>query len=223
VTKKLWWMIHKDLISECRARRVWPAMALLGIVVAVVFSLQMDCVANQKREMIGGLLWLAIFFAGMVAMDRSFAAERDEGCWDALSLSPVSPTTIYLAKLVTNVVAMAALESILIPLFVVLSGVELTSHLWAMVLVALLGNLGIAAVGTLVSAMSAGIRHNASLLVLLVLPLATPVVLAAAEATRLVGEGSLGAQYWGWVQLLGGFALAFTTAGAVLFDYVVEE
>ena len=223
MAKKLWWMIHKDLVSECRARRVWPAMALLGIVVALVFSIQMDLATNQKREMIGGLLWLAIFFAGMVAMDRSFAAERDEGCWDGLSLCPVSPTTIYLAKLTSNVVAMAALETILIPLFVVLSGVELTGHLRAMVLVAVLGNLGIAAVGTLLSAMSAGIRHNASLLVLLVLPLATPVVLAAAEATRLVAEGSLGTQYWGWVRLLGGFAVVFVTAGAVLFDYVVED
>jgi heme exporter protein B len=91
------------------------------------------------------------------------------------------------------------------------------------VLAAMLGNLGIAAVGTLLSAISAGIRHNASLLVLLVLPLATPVVLAAAEATRLVGEGPLGAQFWNWVQFLGGFALVFITAGAMLFDYVVED
>ncbi len=223
MAKKLWWLIHKDLVSECRARRVWPAMALLGIVVALVFSIQMDLPPSQKREVIGGLLWLAIFFAGMVAMDRSFAAERDEGCWDGLALFPVSPTTIYLAKLTSNVVAIAALETILVPLFVVLSGVELASHLWAMVLVAVLGNLGIAAVGTLLSAMSAGIRHSASLLVLLVLPLATPVVLAAAEATRLAGEASLGAQYWGWLQLLGGFAVVFVTAGTVLFDYVVED
>ena len=69
---------------------------------------------------------------------------------------------------------------------------ELASHPWAMLLVALAGNVGIAAVGTLLSALAAGIRRNASLLVLLVLPLAAPVVIAAAEATRLTAEGSLG-------------------------------
>ncbi len=220
---KLWWMIHKDLISECRARRVWPAMLLLGIVVALVFSIQMDLLPSQKRQVVGGLLWLAIFFAGTAAMDRSFAAERDDGCWDALSLCPVGPTMVFLAKLSANVVALAALEAILIPLFAVLSGVELAGHPWAMLLVALLGNLGIAAVGTLVSAMSAGIRHGASLLVLLVLPLATPVVLAAAEATRLACEGPLDQEFWRWVQLLGGFAAIFIAAGVVLFDYVVED
>ena len=220
---KLWWMIHKDLISECRARRVWPAMLLMGVVVALVFSIQMDLLPSQKHQIVGGLLWLAIFFAGTVAMDRSFAAERDDGCWDGLSLCPVGPTAIFLAKLSANVLALAALQAILIPLFAVLSGVELVRYPWAMLLVALLGNLGIAAVGTLLSALSAGIRHGTGLLVLLVLPLATPVVLAAAEATRLVCEGSLDQHYWRWAQLLGGFAAIFTAAGMVLFDYVVED
>jgi heme exporter protein B len=220
---KLWWLIHKDLISERRARRVWPAMLLLGIVVALVFSLQMDLPPSEKRQAVGGLLWLAVFFAGAAAMDRSFALERDDGCWDALRLCPVGPTTIFLAKLSANVIALAALEAILIPLFAVLSDVELARHPWTVLLVAILGNVGIAAVGTLVSAMSAGIRHGAGLLVLLVLPLATPVVLAAAESTRLACEGPLGPEFWRWVQFLAGFAAIFVAAGVMLFDYVVEE
>lgn len=220
---KLWCMIHKDLISECRARRVWPAMLLLGIVVALVFSFQMDLPPSQKPQVVGGLLWLAIFFAGTAAMDRSFASEREDGCWEALSLCPVGPTMIFLAKLSANVIALAVLEVILIPLFIVLSGVEVAARPWAIALVAVLGNLGIAAVGTLVSAMSAGIRHGAGLLVLLVLPLATPVVLAAAEATRLACEGPPGHEFWRWVQLLAGFAAIFTTAGITLFDYIVED
>jgi len=223
VPAKLWWIIHKDLICECRARRVWPAMLLMGIVVALVFSIQMDLLPHQKHQIAGGLLWLAIFFAGTVAMDRSFAAERDDGCWDGLSLCPLSPTLIFLAKFSVNVVALAALQAALIPLFAVLSGVEWAARPWAMLLVAVLGNLGIAAVGTLLSAVSAGIRHGAGPLVLLVLPLATPVVLAAAEATRLVCEGPIDRQYWQWVQFLGGFAAVFIAAGMTLFDYVVED
>lgn len=220
---KFWWIIHKDLVSECRARRVWPAMLLMGAVVALVFSIQMDLLPNQRSQIVGGLVWLAIFFAGAVAMDRSFAAEREDGCWDALVLCPIDPAMIFLAKFTANVIALAALEVILIPLFAVLSGVGLGSHPWDMLLVALLGNLGISAVGTLLSALSAGLRHGAGLLVLLLLPLATPVVLAAAEATRLVCEGSFDHEYWRWVQLLGGFAAIFITAGMMLFEYVVED
>ena len=216
-------MIHKDLMSECRARQVWPAMLLLGTVVALVFSIQMDLLPDQKRQMVGSLLWLAIFFAGMLAVDRSFASEREDGCWDGLRLFPISPACIYLAKLAVNVIALATLQCVLIPLFVVLADVPLLAHPWAMLLVALLGNLGIAAVGTLLSALSAGMGQRGGFLAILVLPLAVPVVLASAEATRLVAQGDLGAEWWRWIQLLGAFAVIFVTAGVVLFDFVVED
>jgi heme exporter protein B len=220
---KVWWIIQKDLTSECRTHRVWPAMLLVGAVVAMVFSLQMEPLAEQKPQLVGGLLWLAIFFAGVLVMDRTFAAEREDGCWEGLLLYPVSPTVIYLAKLAVNLLALTAVESLLVPLFAVLSDVPLLAHPWALLLVTLLGNLGIAAVGTLVSAMAAGLHHRGNLLVLLVLPLVIPVILAAAEATRLLSEGRFGPDWWRWVQLLGGFAVIFVTAGTVLFEFVVEE
>ncbi len=223
VATKIWWMIHKDLLSEYRARRAWPAMLLLGVVVALVFSLQMDLLPHEKQQLAGGLLWLAIFFAGMVAIDRSFAAEREEGCWEGLLLYPISPAAVYLAKLAVNVVSLAACQGVLIPLFAVLSGVSWGEHPGAMLLVAALGNVGIAAVGTLLSALCAGMRQSGSLLTLLVLPMAVPVVFAAAEATRLIAVDDLGAEWWRWVQLLAGCAIVFTTAGVVLFDYLIED
>jgi heme exporter protein B len=223
VAVKLWSIVHKDLVSECRARLAWPAMLLFGVVVALVFSIQMDLLPEQKQRLVGGLLWLAIFFAGMLAVDRSFVSERQDGCWDALLLYPVSGSTVYLAKLLVNVIALAALQCVLIPLFVVLSDVPLLARPWAMILVALLGNVGIASVGTLLSAMTAGLRQGGTMLVLLVLPMAVPVVLAAAEATRLVVEADLGAEWWRWTQFLAVYAVVFTAAGAILFEFVTED
>ncbi|MGA2616558.1 MAG: heme exporter protein CcmB [Thermoguttaceae bacterium] len=223
VVAKLWWIFAKDLVSEWRARRVWPAMLLLGVVAAVVFTMQIDLAGPQKLRAVGGLLWLAVFFAGMSALERSFACEREGGCWEGLLLYPVSPAAIYLAKLAVNVLALAAVQVVLFPLFSVLSDVPLLVHPWPMLLVALLGNLGLASVGTLVSALAAGIRHSAGLAVLVVLPLVVPVVLGAAEATRLVVQGQLGPEGWRWLQFLITFDVIFITAGTVLFDFVVEE
>ncbi len=220
---RLWWMIHKDLLSECRARQVWPAMLLFGIVEAVVFSVQMDLLPGQQQRIVGGLLWLAVLFAGMLAVDRSFTSEDEENCWEGLRLYPVSPVAVYSAKLVVNALALATLQCVLIPLFVALSGVPLLAHPCAMLTVALLGSVGIAAVGTLLGALVAVIRQGRNLLALLVMPMATPVVLAAAEATRLQAEGNLGVDWWRWVQLLAAFAAVFTVAGTVLFGFLVEE
>ena len=198
-------------------------MLLFGAVVALVFSMQMDVAPEQKQRMAGGLVWLATFFAGALAIDRSFASEREEGCWEGLCTYPLSPTLIYLAKLAVNVAALAALQCVIVPLFVVFSGVPLLAHPGAMLLVALLGNLGIAASGTLLSALAGGVRHGGSLPALLMLPLAVPVVLASAEATGMAVEGDFGAPWWRWIQLLGAFAVVFVTLGTLLFDFAVEE
>jgi len=219
----LWWVFHKDLVTELRARLAWPAMLLLGIVVALLFGVQMDLVPHDKQRLVGGLLWLAIFFAGMVAVERSFGSERDDGCWEALRLYPVSPAMIYLAKLAANVVALAVLQGLLIPLLFAFADLPLAEHAGPMLAIAVLGNLGIAAVGTLVTALAAGLGRGGSLLALVVLPLVIPVLLGAAESTRLVVEGQSASAWWPWIQLLGAFAVVFITAGTVLFEYAVEE
>jgi heme exporter protein B len=223
VTAQIWWIIQKDLLSEWRSQRAWPAMILLGIIVAVVFSVQMDLPPEYKLHMAAGLLWVAIFFAAALSLDRSFALEREDGCWQALLLYPLSPSVIYLAKLAVNVVWLATLQCVLIPLFVVLTGVPLLSHPWAMALVALLGNVGIASAGTLVSALAARVQKGVNLTLLLALPTAIPVVLAAAEATRLLANGQFDGAWWDWNGLLAAFAAIFIVAGVVLMDFVAEE
>jgi heme exporter protein B len=223
MASKLWWLIHKDLVVEYRTRQAWPAMLLLGIIVAVVFNLQMELLPEQRPAAAGALLWLATLFAGLVAIERTCAAEQQDGCWEGLVLYPLPPSMIYLAKLAVNFIALLALQCVLVPLFVVLADVPLLQNAWAMVLVAVLGSLGMAAVGTLVSAVTHGLRQRAAVLSLLALPLLLPLVLAAAKATQLVAEGDLGEQWWRWVQFLGAFAIIFTTLGIVLFGFLVEE
>ena len=223
MTTQIWWIIQKDLLSEWRSARAWPAMILLGIVAAMVFAVQMDLPPEHKLHMAAGLLWVAIFFAAALSLDRSFALEREDGCWTALLLYPLSPSAVYLAKLAVNVVWLATLQCVLIPLFVVLTDVPLLSHPWAMALVALLGNVGIASAGTLVSALAARVQKGVNLTVLLALPAAIPVVLAAAEATRLLARGQFDGAWWDWNALLAAFAAIFIVAGTILMDFVAEE
>ena len=97
--------------------------------------------------------------------------------------------------------ALAAVQAVLIPLFGVLCDMPLLASPAALFLVAALGNIGIAAVGTLLSALAARIGRE-NLLVILVLPLVIPVLVAAAEASRLVTERDFGPAWWHWIQLL---------------------
>src|SRR5687768_1351715 len=119
----LWWLIQKDLTREIRAHRSWPRALLLGIVLVVAVSAQIDLPLNQQAGAVGGLLWIAIFFSATVSIERSFASEHHEGCWQALQLYPISRSLLFLAKTVVNTATIVVLASVVIPLFVVLTDV----------------------------------------------------------------------------------------------------
>jgi len=221
--RSLWWLIHKDLMRELRAQHVWPGMVLLGLVMVFLLATQIDLPLEQRSRVGGGLLWLAIFFSGTLACERSFAGERDAGCWQTLMLYPVAPSVLFLSKMAVSLVALTILELVLVPAFIVLSDIPFGARLGPLLLIAVLGNVGFAAVGTLVSGLTSGLRQRGGLLSLLLLPLMVPVVLAAAETTRIALVGPIDALWWQWIQLLGLFASMFTVIGAMLFEFVMEE
>ena len=198
-------------------------MIVLGMVVAVVCTMQLGFLPDKKHEISGMLLWLAIFLAGVLAIDRSCAAEQHDGCWEGLLAYPVAPALIYWAKFLLNVCALCVLECLLIPAFVALSGVNVLRPVWAIVAVALAANVGLSAVGTLLSVLANGMRQAGQLLMLVLLPFVIPVVLAAAEATRLIALERINDEWWRWLQLLAAFGVIFLTAGTVLFEFVIEE
>lgn len=221
--RPLWFLVAKDLVGELRARRAWPAMLLLGLLLVVLVEMQIDLPAEQKHGVICGLLWLDVFFAGTLALERSSVSEREEGCWRTLFLYPIPPALVFLAKMAVNFVALVLLELVLIPAFIVFANVSLLPNPLMLASVVLLGNLGFVSVGVLVSALTNHSSQKGGLLALILLPLLTPVLVGAAEATRLAVLGDRNEQWWSWVQLLAAFSLVFTTLGFVLFPSAAEE
>lgn len=221
--KPLWWLIHNDLTRERRAHRIWPAMLVLGVILVFALGINIDSFREQKEQLVGGLLWVAIVFAGTLPIEWSFASELEDGCWRTLTLYPIAPSMLFFAKLLINVTSLVVLEFVLIPLFVVMTDVPLLEHPGAIALIAGLGNIGFAAAGTLVSAMTANLRSRGGLLALLFLPLVMPVVLGCARATGMMLAGEMDAQWWLWIQFLVVSAIVFTVVGAMLFEAVTEE
>ena len=223
VLKAFWFLVAKDLVGEFRARRAWPAMLLLGLLLVVLVEMQIELPTEHKSGVICGLFWLDVFFAGTLALERSLVSEREEGCWRTLFLYPISPALVFFAKMAMNFVALVILELVLIPAFVVFANVNLLANPLMLGLVAVLGNLGFVSVGVTVTAVTNHSSQKAGLLALILLPLLSPVLVAAAEATRLAVIGECNEQWWSWVQLLAVFCVLFTTLGFVLFPSAVEE
>jgi heme exporter protein B len=107
-----------------------------------------------------------------------------------------------------------------VPAFVVFADVPLLARPGGLTAILAVANLGFAAVGTLLSVLTSSLTHRGSLLVLLLLPLISPVVLGAAQATRTLLTGG---QWIGGLQFLAAFAAVFVSLGTLVFEYVMEE
>lgn len=218
----IWWLAHHDLRRESRSWRVAPSMLLLGALLVMLMAAQIELPAAWKADVAAGLYWLAVFFAGTLALERSFA-ERDDDGVQSLRVYPLAPWTIYVAKLLVNFVAIFALQIVVAGALVVFADVPLLRRPGLLLLVAVLANLGYAAVGTVAAALTARVTRRGGLLALVVLPLVTPVVLAAADATRALVVADAVGNWQRGTQLLVAFAVLFTTLGGLLFDGLVEE
>ena len=130
---------------------------------------------------------------------------------------------LFLAKMAINLAALVVLELVLVPAFIVLSDVPFAARPGPLLLIAALGNVGFAAVGTLVGGLTSGLRHRGGLLALLLLPLVVPVVFGAAEATRLTARRRDRLAVVAVDSVAGRLCRRVYVAWALVFEFVVED
>jgi heme exporter protein B len=123
--------------------------------------------------------------------------------------------------MISTLLFMLIVEAIMLPIFTAFFGVNLFD--WRLILIIILGTFGFAGVGTILSAMTAQTRAREVLLPILLLPVATPVLIAAVKATAGILDGQTLSDIARWLQLLVAFAILFPAAAFMTFDYVVKE
>jgi heme exporter protein B len=216
-------MVQKDLLRELRSRQIAPRMLLLGCSVCFLLTYQAGVIPSQLQRLSASLCWMTLGFAAVLTLGPSFNSEREQGCWNALLSYPVPIHVIYLSKVAFNSLVFGVVQLVVVSLFAMMCDASWWDQPAALILVLVLGNLGVTSAGTLMGAMSSEIEHGEGMLAVLLFPLLAPVLLAASEATRLIGDDQTAGDWSRWVQLLAAFAVVYLTAGWVLFEYVVED
>ena len=212
---------RKDLAAEWRSRELLSAMLVFSLLVILIFNFALELEITIRQSVTSGVLWATFAFAGTLGLNRSMAIEKDRGCLDGLLLAPVDRAAIYMGKVLSNLAFMLAVEAIVLPVYSVLYNVNLFRP--GLVLVILLGSIGYAAVGTLLSTMAVHTRARDVLLPILLFPIAVPVLVAAVKASAGYLADAPRADIQPWLNLLIGYDVIFTALAYMLFDYVVEE
>lgn len=212
----------KDLRAEWRTREMFSAMFVFALLVIIIFNFALELRAENARVLLPGILWVAFTFSSMLGLNRSFIQEKDRGSLEGLLLCPVDRSAIYLGKMLANAALMALVEIFILPVAFILFNLSFGS-LPGIAVVAVLGTLGFAGVGTLFSAMAVNTRAREVMLPLLLFPVAVPLIIAAVKLTAGIMDGLPGAELARWWQLLIGFDVISLVLSFMTFDYVIEE
>ena len=183
-----WCVLLRDLQLASR-RRIDALLPLAFFLVALsLFPLGVGPEPKTLREIAPGIVWVCALLASMLSVGQLFAGDMADGSLEQMLLAPASAIAVAAAKcsahwLLTGLPLIVATP--LVGLVFNLSAPALQALVFSLVLgtpiLSLLGGLG--------AALTLGLRSGGMLLILVVLPLATPALIFGAGAVGMVESG----------------------------------
>jgi len=217
-------MLRKELLLEVRTFESVPGMSLFAVTTFVVFHFALNR-NNLEGDLAAGILWVTLLFAAILGVNRLFVADADQGGFDGFLLAPVDRSAMLLAKALTLLIYLAALELVAVPAFaLLLLGPPIGPALPGLLAVLALGDLGVAVIGTLVAALTVRTRARDLLGPLLALPLLVPIVIGGARASApLLVAAHPGSPPARWLLTLAVYDVVFGLIAYALFDFLLED
>jgi len=215
-------ILFKDILIEMRSKESISSMLMFGVLVLVIFMFAFESSGLEKTLIGPGELWVAFSFAAILGLNRSLAMEIDNDCLQGLLLAPLGRGELYLGKVMSNFAFMIIAEFIVLPVFFIFNNLNFDQRFLAIAGISILGTLGISAVGTIISTISANTRMKEVMLPILQIPVTVPVVIAAVEATSQVMNNDK-PQISAWLTILAGFSIVYLTVSYLVFEFAVEE
>jgi heme exporter protein B len=223
--RAVWLILRKDLTVEVRSGEIAYTTLFFAVSCLLMFAFALVRDGRAPEDGAAGLLWIAIAFAGTLALGRTFERERQSETLRALLMAPTARPAVYVGKLLGIVALLAAVEIVLVPLVAILFEARalLERPLWlAGILIA--GTTGFAAVGTLFAAMLIRARSRDVLLPVLLYPVIVPVMIAGVRGTAALLQPDVDTAVLGfWLALLTTFDVVFVTLALWTFEPVMTD
>lgn len=218
-----WIVARKDLALEMRTKSAFLSVVVFTVLGIVIFFFAWDATAVTAMDLAPGVLWVTFTFAGLLGLQRSFGVEMQDRAIDALLVAPIERESIYLGKVIANILFVTAVLLIAVPGVAIFYNLPIGRAIGALGPIALLAAVGMVTVGTLFSSMTVNTRMAEMLLPMLSLPFFVPIVMASAQASTRLLAGRPLAEAAPWLKLLTAFDIVFAFACTVAYAYTLEE
>ena len=176
-------VLRKDFAIEVKSREILYTTLLFALSCVLVFSIAFVKEGEPLEDAAAGILWIAIEFAGTLALGRTFERERYGETLRALLLAPAPRAAIYVGKMLGIVVLLTVCELLLVPLVALLFRSRLFEEPVLLVALLLTGTIGFAVVGSLFAAMLVRARTRDVMLPILLYPMTVPLMIGGVRGT----------------------------------------
>jgi heme exporter protein B len=197
-------IVARDLTLAMRRRTDLLTTLFFFIIVVSLFPLGVGTEKAILRQIAPGIAWVAALLASMLALERLFASDYQDGTLEQMLLAPQPLSILVLGKILAHWLLTG------LPLVLIAPLVGLQYHLSAdslgvMMLALLIGTPTLSLVGAIGAALTLGLRGGGVLLSLLVLPLYIPVLIYGAGAVSASATSMADTQPY--LMLLAGFMI----------------
>lgn len=177
------------------------------LIVITLFPLGMGPEPQMLARIAPGVVWVAALLASLLALERLFRDDQQDGSLEQLMLMPVPLPLAVLGKILAHWLVAGLPLLLLSPLAALLLGMDFNG--WRVMAATLLpGTLTLSFIGAPVVALTVGLRRGGVLLSLLMLPLTLPLLIFA---TAAMDAAALHLPVTGYLALLGALLVASAT------------
>lgn len=176
-------IVIRDLRLTLRSSGDIVAASMFFVIAVVLFPLGVGPEPALLGRIAAGVIWSAALLATLLALERVFAQDYEDGSLDLLLMSPLPLEATVLAKATAHWMVTGIPLILLSPLMAGMLGLEPRS--WPVLVASLaLGTPCLSLIGAVGSALTLGSRRGGALLALLTLPLFMPVMIFGAAAVE---------------------------------------
>jgi heme exporter protein CcmB len=217
-------VLRKDVAIEVKSREILYTTCFFAFSCVLVFAFAFVREGEAVGDAAAGILWIAVAFAGTLALGRTFERERYGETLRALLLAPAPRAAIYVGKLLGIVLLLLVAELLLVPMVALLFSASLFARPLLLAGLLLSGTVGFAAVGTLFAAMLVRSRTRDVLLPILLYPITIPVIIAGVRGTAALLQATPDEPVARmWIALLVSFDTVFVTLALWTFEPLMTE
>ena len=144
--------------------------------------------SKDLAKMAPGILWIGSLLSVLIALDRFFLLDSEDGTLDLLSLSSLPMEMIVLIKMLTHWLTTGLPLTLLSPLFALILNLPIDSFVW-LFLSLLVGTPALSFIGAIAASLTLGIRRGSLLIAIVVIPLYLPTLIFGTKLVQLSVAG----------------------------------